>query len=245
MSRDAIVLAVAGVADQCGLFATIAASPSAMTAAEIATAGALHPRYVEEICACLACAEILGFDKETQKFSLTAAKAKCLTDASFPLGVGGWLEMLPALYRAVPEVTAATRSPDKTTGVPMSKFSEWGFTRGMDRLNTPGIMAGYVRKWLPSSADAVQKLEQGCVVADLGTGCGAVAISLATAFPKSQIVGVDLDEFSIQSAEAVAAPLGLPNLRFLCKDMIEMEPNTFDLITNRACMLVDLEREMR
>ena len=32
-----------------------------------------------------------------------------------------------------------------------------------------------------------------------------IAISLATAFPKSQIVGVDLDEFSIQSAEAVAA----------------------------------------
>jgi hypothetical protein len=123
MSRDAIVLAVAGVADQSGLFNVVADAPAPITAAEIAILGSLHPRYVEEICACLACADILDFDKATEAFSLTPAKARCLTDASFPLGVGGWLEMLPALYRAVPEVTAATLSPEETLGVPMSKVS--------------------------------------------------------------------------------------------------------------------------
>ena len=76
--------------------------------------------------------------------------------------------MLPALYRAVPEVTKATKTPDKATGVPFSKFSDWGFTSGMDRLNTPGIMSAYVRKWLPFCSTALEKLEAGCVVADLG-----------------------------------------------------------------------------
>ena len=88
----------------------------------------------------------------------------------------------------------------------------------MDRLNTPGILSGYVRKWLPSSPDAVAKLEAGCVVADLGTGCGAVAIALASAFPHSTIVGVDLDEFSIQSAEAVRkTPFG--GMHFMLQTM--------------------------
>ena len=38
----------------------------------------------------------------------------------------------------------------------------------MDRLNTPGIMSAYVRKWLPFCSTALEKLEAGCVVADLG-----------------------------------------------------------------------------
>ena len=54
------------------------------------------------------------------------------------------------------------------------------------------------------------------VRARTGTGCGAVAISLASAFPQSTIVGVDLDPFSIARAEGVAASLSLPNLRFVC-----------------------------
>ena len=43
-----------------------------------------------------------------------------------------------------------------------------------------------------------------------------MAISLASAFPQSTIVGVDLDPFSIARAEGVAASLSLPNLRFVC-----------------------------
>ena len=66
MSTDAIVLAVAGVADQSGLFTVIADAPAPVTAAQIATLGSLHPRYVAEICACLACADILDFDKSTE-----------------------------------------------------------------------------------------------------------------------------------------------------------------------------------
>ena len=47
------------------------------------------------------------------------------------------------------------------------------------------------------------------IVRAAGTGCGAVAISLASAFPQSTIVGVDLDPFSIARAEGVAASLSL------------------------------------
>ena len=79
---------------------------------------------------------------------------------------------------------------------------------------------------------AVAALEAGAAVADLGTGCGAVAIALARAFPKATVVGIDLDHYSIERAEATAALFALPNLSFLCQDMAELPAASFDLITN-------------
>eukprot|EP01050_Picozoa_sp_SAG11_P020754 SAG11_NODE_3558_length_2374_cov_2.450549_1_plen_302_part_00 len=221
MAKDAIVLGVAAVADEVGLFALLSAAPreGGLTAAQLAAAGGLSERYVLEICACLACAEWIEYDKGTAGFSIDPAHAKLLTDPAFPIGVGGWLQMVPALHRAVPGVAAATRSAGAVTGVPFASFSEWGFTAGMDRLNSPGIAASYVKKWLPLCPAALALLEGGARVADLGTGCGAVAIAIAAAFPAATIIGVDVDPLSIRRATAAAAPLNLSNLSFLCADM--------------------------
>jgi hypothetical protein len=235
MARDSIVLAVAAVADAVGLFAMLTDAP--LNTAQIADKGGLHLRYVQEICATLACADFISYDAATQGFSISAAKSKLLTDASFAIGVGGWLQMLPALYRAVPAVAAATLQPGKTTGVPFSSFSEWGFTAGMDRLNSPGIRAAFVSKWLPCAGDhIIRALEQGISVCDLGTGSGALAIALAVAFPKSSVLGVDLDAYSIARAEAAAANLSLSNLRFVVRDIASLAENQFDLVTNHDCI---------
>jgi SAM-dependent methyltransferase len=237
MARDSIVMAVAAVADEVGLFSLLAAAGKPLSAAELATAGGLSERYVLEICSCLSCAEWVEYDAAADTFSISPEHAKLLTDPIFPIGVGGWLQMVPALHRAVPGVAAATRAAETVTGVPMASFSEWGFTAGMDRMNTPGIIAGYVKKWLPMCPAAVAILEAGgAQVADLGTGCGAVAIALAAAFPACTVLGIDLDPYSIERAKAAAAPLGLSNLSFVCRDMAELAAGRFDLITNHDCI---------
>ena len=91
MAKDAIVLAVAGVADKIGLFTLLATggpNGSGQTAAALAKAGGLSERYVLEICSCLACAGWIDYDKATASFSIDPAHAKLLIDPTFPIGVG-------------------------------------------------------------------------------------------------------------------------------------------------------------
>jgi hypothetical protein len=141
----------------------------------------------------MVCAGFLEFHAETESYSITPGRARCLADETFPMFVGGWSDMLPAIYRAVPGVTEAIMTPGKPTGVPFALQSEWGFSRGMDRSNGPAIKSAYVRKWLahslPETVEMLKRGSGGVKVADLGTGCGAVALSLANAFPSTTVVG--------------------------------------------------------
>uniref|UniRef100_A0A7S1AAX5 Methyltransferase domain-containing protein n=1 Tax=Noctiluca scintillans TaxID=2966 RepID=A0A7S1AAX5_NOCSC len=245
MTQHSITLATAAVADRVGLFKLLAnhSDPEGgvfLTVEQISSIGALHPRYVKEMCGCLACAGFLQYDKDTDGFGCDSAVSKVLADDEFALNAAGWLDMVPAMYRAVPGVSEAARTPERLTGIPFSSYSDWGFSRGMDRLNGAGIKSSFVRKWLPESMpEMVEKLQQGIKVADLGTGSGALAFSLANAFKNSHVTGIDLDERSVKQANALNP--GLTNLVFQCRDMATIEPCSFDLIVNHDCIhdLVD------
>ena len=102
MVQNATVLAVASVADKTGLFKLLADAGRPLTVDEICSTGKMHPRYVLEVCSCLACAEFLAYDKENDTFTIEPAQAKLLTDPNFALTVGGWCGVMPALYMAVP-----------------------------------------------------------------------------------------------------------------------------------------------
>ena len=208
--------------------------------ADVARLGKLHPRYVTEILGCLACADFVAYSPDHDAYAIDPAQAKVLADATFPLHGAGWFDMVPALYQAIPGVAGAASTPGKLTGVPFSDQSEWGFGKGMHRCNAPGIKAAYTRKWLLRSVPhVVGALEAGIKVADLGTGMGAVAFALANSFPNSTVTGIDLDAPSIHRANTLNP--GLANLKFRCMDSKDIEPDTFDLITNHDCIhdLVD------
>ena len=57
-----------------------------LTVPAIAKLGNLHPRYVTEICGCLACAGFITYDSNTDGFGMEQAQAKVLADTEFPLG---------------------------------------------------------------------------------------------------------------------------------------------------------------
>jgi len=235
MVQGSTVLAVAAVADRTGLFKVLAGA-GPLTVAQIAEKGRLHPRYVQEVCSCLACAEFLSYDTQADTFVLPAAQARLLTDENFALNCAGWCDMVPSLMAAIPGVTQAMMNPHMASGVPFSFFSETGFSKGMSRVNGPGIKSTYIRKWLPSLPNSVEWLQTGIRVADLGTGYGALALALATAFPNSRITGIDIDNTSIERAKAGAALTSLTNINFSCKDVAQIEPATYDLITNHDCI---------
>jgi ubiquinone/menaquinone biosynthesis C-methylase UbiE len=63
--------------------------------------------------------------------------------------------------------------------------------------------------WLKAVPDVQARLEAGGRALDVGCGAGRIAVTLAKAFPKAKIVGLDPDRESIRQAEAAAAENGL------------------------------------
>lgn len=68
-------------------------------------------------------------------------------------------------------------------------------------------------------------------IADLGTGCGAVALALAKERPLCRIVATDISQAVLQVAARNAARLGLENIEFRCGSWCEaLDPNDCPLI---------------
>eukprot|EP00039_Didymoeca_costata_P007551 m.101092 g.101092 ORF g.101092 m.101092 type:complete len:378 (-) comp13733_c0_seq4:84-1217(-) len=254
MAQSAICMAVACVAESTGIFTILAknttpGTPSTyLTVNNIAEKGRLQPRYVLEICASLTFSGLISYDMETDKFYLDQAQRTVLNDPSFPLFQGGWFDILPALYQTTPILASATKDLTKLTGVPYEVQSKLGFSTGMDRMNAPGIKRSLVKKWLPQSAPhLVQRMKKGAKVADLGCGQGALALTLAKAFPTTTVDGIDIDKTSIAAANKQKAQQNLNNVTFKCVNMGAIPSHTYDIVFNHDCIhdLADPEGALR
>jgi SAM-dependent methyltransferase len=227
LATGAAVLGAIGVADRAGLFAKLAGQ-GPLGLEEIARRTGFDRRYLRETLSALAAGGVLRYDPSTDTFELPAEHAACLADEKSPYFLAGWSQILPAIYRAIPGVARALRDGG---GVPFSEFGE-DMVAGIDRSNAPAMRILLTRKWLPAMPHVVERLEAGARVADLGCGSGASSITMAKAFPKSEVVGYDVDETSLARARAVAEREGVANLRFeqASAEVLPAE-RPFDLVT--------------
>ena len=229
LASGAAAIGALAVADRSGLLSAMTGRGPA-TVEELAVdedgAARFAPRYVEEIMATLAGAGIVSFDPATHRFLLPDEHAACLTDPASPYSLAGWLDMIPAAMKTIDRLSHATVVGG---GIPLSDLDE-RVVAGIDRLNSPGTRILLTRRWLPAMPDVVAKLEAGARVADVGCGSGTAAISLASAFPASTIVGYDVDPRAITRARDRAIASGLTNLSFEMIPAAEVAGD-FDLIT--------------
>ena len=227
MASSAAVLGVVGVGDRTGLFTKLAGQ-GPLTLAQIVERTGLHERYLREMLSALAAAQILRYDPEAATFELPDEHAACLADEGSPYFVGGWTQMVPALMRAIPGVSRACREGG---GVPYSEFGE-DMVAGIDRSNSPGMRILLTRKWLPAMPHVVQRLHDGIRVADIGCGSGTSTITMAKAYPRSQVIGYDVDPTSIARARAAAHRDGAVNAQFeqVGAESLPVEP-PFDFVT--------------
>jgi len=68
-------------------------------------------------------------------------------------------------------------------------------------------------------------------IVDVGTGCGAIALALATHLPAAQIIATDISPAALALAQGNAESLGLASrLRFLCGDLLAPLDQPLDML---------------
>jgi release factor glutamine methyltransferase len=84
-----------------------------------------------------------------------------------------------------------------------------------------------------ASALAGKRLQDthSLAIVDVGTGCGAIALALATRLPSLQIIATDISPAALALAQRNAESLGLASsLRFLCGDLLAPLDQPVDIV---------------
>eukprot|EP00873_Tetraselmis_striata_P022558 jgi/Tetstr1/442822/TSEL_030905.t1 len=201
-----------GVASRTGLLDAL--SPEAQSASALASAAGLSERYVREILAVLVCGDVVslvGGEDCPGAYVLPQDSQEALSQ------MGLYFEELPLLSQcAFQEVCEAATTGG---GVPSSRYAPFGSWMG--KLSDEKHERQLVQTFLPALEEGavVARLSAGARVLDLGCGHGVAARLIARAFPRSNVVGVDIDAAAIAAAKAhpEAGKLG-GNLEYIVAD---------------------------
>ena len=219
------------VGDKLGLYRAIAEA-GAVTSAELAQRTGTHERNVREWLAQQATAGYVEYDAAGGRYSMTPEQQLALAVEGSPACVLGAFEVVGSIHRDEAKITDAFRSGK---GVAWHEHDVALF-RGTERFFRPGYAAHLVNAWIPALEGVREKLERGARVADVGCGHGASTILMAKAFPKSQFVGFDYHQPSLDHAIAAAREAGVNgNTRFeraVAKDY----PGTYELVAFFDCL---------
>lgn len=192
------------------------------TAADLARDAGIAPRYAREWLEQQAVAGLVHVDDaghlpDARGYTLPAAHAAVLAAADHPSHVAPFAPMLVGIAAALPEVAEAYRTGH---GVPFAAYGD-DLRDGQGAINRPAFEHDLATSWLPAAPDLHERLleDPPARVVELGCGQGWASLALATAYPRAQVLGIDLDEASIADALANARAKGLDaRVRFECRD---------------------------
>jgi len=194
-----------------GLYQALA-KLGAATETEVAAHAGVAARYAREWLEQQATAGYLACDHPTdpperRRYRLPPGHAEVLLDADSPHHAGPLAGILASVTGVLPQLLAAYRSGG---GVPYAAYGP-ALRRGIAALNRPMFLHQLAGSWLQAVPDLDTRLRSAppARVLDLGCGLGASSVALARAYPRAQVLGVDLDQASIAEARAQAAQAGV------------------------------------
>ncbi len=228
----AMSAALVVIGDKLGLYRALADhGPS--TAGELARRTGTAERYIQEWLDAQACGGYVEYDPASGRYTLPAEQAAALSDESSPAFVPGLFQITSAMWAGLDRIGERFAS-----GAGLA----WGeqhvcLFEGTERFFRSSYVGNLVSSWLPALDGAVERLERGAKVADVGCGLGASTILMAQAFPRSRFFGFDSHQLSIERARERAAAAGVgdrvtfdtaPSTRFPGRD--------YDLIAHFDCL---------
>ena len=218
------------IGDELGLYKALAKGPQ--SPAELARNTNTHERYIREWLNSQAAGGYVTFDKASGKYSLSPEQELCLADPAGPVDLPGATLLVQDLFHVRERALQNFRT---------GKGMEWGEHHpclfcGTERFFRAGYNANLLSSWIPALDGVEEKLKKGGKGADVGCGHGASTILLAKAFPKSEFVGYDYHEPSIETAEQRAKEAGVVNARFEVADATAFPGKNFDMIAFFDCL---------
>jgi SAM-dependent methyltransferase len=191
-----------------GLYAALERIGSA-TVSDLARETGIVERYAREWLEQQAAAGILEVaeegDARSRRYALPAAHAEVLLDSESPYamaGVGSFLVGMTDVFDAVVDDFA------KGEGVAYHRYGA-AVRDAISSLNRPGFSLA-MEEWMQSAADLDERLRtRPSVIVDAGCGTGWSTLALARTYPLAHVIGVDLDEASVEDARANLAETDL------------------------------------
>ncbi|MCM4076363.1 class I SAM-dependent methyltransferase [Paractinoplanes hotanensis] len=212
----------------------------ALTAAELSARAGIASRYAVEWLEQQAVAGLLtvdqpaapgsGADAGDRRYRLDPEHARVLVDVDDPAHVAPFAHLLAGIGSVLPAVAAAYREGG---GVAYAAYGP-AFRYGQGHINRPAFTHQLPAAWLGAMPDVVSRLESASRprIADVGCGQGWSVQSLARAFPRAWVDGIDADSASIHDARRNAADAGLDGrVRFVHADVARAaDEGPYDLV---------------
>ncbi len=205
----AFTVGLAYIGDRLGLFAALAALGRSSSVG-VAERTGLQERYVREWLNAMVASEYIEHDAKDKCYFLMPEQHAALVDEAARTFVGG------AFGFALPSLLLAPRLIEAFKQGGGISFADLPgeIPAAIDRMHRPWFDHLLTQQWLPGVPGLIEKLSRGISVLDVGCGLGRSTIAMATAYPKSTILGIDSHAPSIERARTLAGERGLANARF-------------------------------
>ncbi len=216
------------VGDRLGLYGAMT-GVGPITADALARATGLHGRLVTEWLAAQTVAEYVHYDPDAATYELPAEHAAVLSDPDSPAYLVAASAVVGGLFATLDELERAFRGDG---GIEIYDALGEHARFGVERFFRTAYTHELVADWFPAVDGLVERLERGARLADVGAGHGASSVVMATAWPRTSVVGFDVHGPSIIVARARAIEAGDPsNLTFRVADATQVGPGPFDVVT--------------
>jgi SAM-dependent methyltransferase len=226
----ALSAALVVIGDRLGLYRAMA-DGSPVTAEELAQRTGTDPRYLREWLSNQAAGGYVTY--LDGRFFLSPEQSLALAQEGSPAFVPGAFQLATALTKDEEKISIAFQGGH---GVGWHEHHHDLFA-GTERFFRPGYAANLISSWIPALDGVQAKLESGALVADVGCGHGASTILMAEAFPRSEFIGFDYHQASIEAARRKASEAGLDaRVSFEVAPAKEYPGDRYDLVAMFDCL---------
>lgn len=217
----ALELMTVYLGDRLGLYKALAdGGPS--TPAALASRAKVAERYAREWLEQQAVASILQVNDPSlpdgeRVYTLPPEHAEALTNPDSPYSIAPLARIAASFGPVLPEVMRSFRDGG---GVSWAAYGPDAIEAQGD-FNRPWLRGQLTSEYLPAIPDIHQRLtsDPPARVLDMAAGVGWCGVSIAQGYPKVSVLGIDIDQSSVDIAQANAQAAGVADrVRFEARD---------------------------